>query len=300
MKKYIEKLIRACGYDIRKIHKNYGKVINTYIQGGRVPWQTGYNEYKEHYIVKQLTDKSVMQSFFDGASLPEKYGMGLDERCVEYPWLFSHFKNIAEKILDAGSVLNFSYLLESEQLKQKNVTIMTLAPEQNCFWNKGVSYHYGDLACTPFKNNCFDKIVCLSTLEHIGMDNRIYTKDEQSLINAEAYQTALLELKRILKPGGSIYLSVPYGKHRDYEYFQQFDRGMVEKIVDVFQPKSVISKIYAYSPDGWQVSDLDSSKDMEYSEYALSLMRKELPANLDDDGAAAARAVACLLLEKDH
>jgi ubiquinone/menaquinone biosynthesis C-methylase UbiE len=41
-----------------------------------------------------------------------------------------------------------------------------------------ISYVYGDLRNTILKDQCFDEIVCISTLEHIGMDNTmLYTKD---------------------------------------------------------------------------------------------------------------------------
>jgi hypothetical protein len=34
------------------------------------------------------------------------------------------------------------------------------------------------------------------------------------------------ELRRVLKPKGRLFLTVPYGIHRDYGLFQQFDHAL--------------------------------------------------------------------------
>ena len=54
------------------------------------------------------------------------------------------------------------------------LTIVTLAPEPVAFTSLGVSYLYGDLRQLPFRDDWFDEVACLSTLEHVGMDNAVY------------------------------------------------------------------------------------------------------------------------------
>ena len=49
----------------------------------------------------------------DMERLPARYGFRVDERVVEYPWLFSRFFAGEGTLLDAGSTLNFDYLLET-------------------------------------------------------------------------------------------------------------------------------------------------------------------------------------------
>ena len=299
MKRYIENLIRKCGYDIKKIRRNPKKKIRQYLAAGRVPWKNGYSEYKEDYIYQQINNKNIMNSFKTREALPTGYGRGLDERCVEYPWLFSHLDNNENIILDAGSVLNYCYLLESAQLKKRNITIMTLQPEHQCFWEKSVSYHFGDLMNTPFKDEYFDEIVCLSTIEHVGMNNEIYTgKDQSDSIDTKSYLTALTELKRILKHGGKLYLSVPFGKYVNFQSFQQFDIHMIEATINAFLPEHYKLDIYSYNRGGWGVSEASACRDLMYSEYALDLMQGRSDAKPDKDNVAAARAVACLLMTK--
>lgn len=55
-----------------------------------------------------------------------------------------------------------------------------------------INFVVGDMHKMPFKNNSFDKAVCSEVLEHLK-DDRV----------------ALAEIYRILKPGGSLMISVP-------------------------------------------------------------------------------------------
>ena len=102
---------------------------------GKKPWKFGYNEYKKQYIRKHYID-------FDPDIIPQGYGLRIDERAVEYPWMFSRLPEGNGNLLDAGSILNYNYILNHPKLKTKKIYISTLAPEKRCFWTKVVSYIY--------------------------------------------------------------------------------------------------------------------------------------------------------------
>ena len=165
-----------------------------------------------HYKFREL--KRVLSGPFDPNHLPPQYGLWLDERMVEYPWFLSRLPAGPGRLLDAGSVLNYDLLLQHPKLREKELTIMTLAPEADCFWHYGVSYVFGDLRETGFRDSHFDAIACISTLEHVGLDNTLpYTgvagKKENDPASCLA---AVRELRRILKPGGPAFITVPYGR----------------------------------------------------------------------------------------
>ena len=61
--------------------------------------------------------------FQNSLQLPKQYGEFLDERVVEYPWLISRIGQGEGKLLDAGSIFNFAYLLENQKLKNKDINI---------------------------------------------------------------------------------------------------------------------------------------------------------------------------------
>jgi len=229
------------------------------------------------------------------------YGYALDDRVVEYPWVLSRISESNDGyLLDAGSALNFKEILESPALKNKRITIINLNPEENCFWQKGISYVFGDLRNLPFKDNCFDYITCISTLEHIGMDNVLYTKDskykEEKIFD---FEKAILELKRVLKEEGKLFITIPFGKYQNLGRFQQFDSKLVKRVLEVFGPKEYKVNYYKYAKESWNVSNERECQDAEYFDiFKTKYFDRKSSLDFDSDFAAASRAVACLELVK--
>jgi len=256
---------------------------------GMVPWSRGYAEYKTRNIKQALANNP-----FHYISFPSNYGFRLDERIVEYPWFFSRLpEDSFGKLLDAGSVLNFDFILNHKSMKNKNIFISTLAPESNCFWNDGISYVYEDLRESCFKDKYFNWIVSLSTVEHIGLDNTfLYTGDSaKHEDNKFSYLGAISELKRILKDDGKLYLSFPFGRYKNHGWFQVFDAPMVDKLIEKFSPSSFKEFYFKYEPTGWCVSTRDDSSEATY----FDIHSKKI---FDEDFAAASRAIVCLEMTK--
>jgi SAM-dependent methyltransferase len=252
----------------------------------RRPFGRGYLAYRQLHLPE------CIHSALPNGPLPDDWGLWLDERAVEYPWFFSHLPSAEGKLLDAGSVLNYDYVLSHEKLRNKAVSILTLAPETECFWQRGVSYVYGDLRDCCFRDNYFDWVVCISTLEHVGMNNtRFYTRDgSKNERNPESQLDALLELHRVLKPGGALYLTLPFGRSADYGWLQVFDSSRVRTIFDVFRPQSLSATYFRYTHSGWQVATAEECHDARYFDSS-----REEHCTTE---VAAAEAVVCLELVK--
>lgn len=230
----------------------------------------------------------TIDRFAHARRLPRRYGVGLDERVVEYPWLFA--QKPTGRVLDAGSTLNHAHILDRFLPMFADLHIVTLSPEAVAFTERGVSYLYADLRHLPFRDAYYDTIVSISTLEHVGMDNERYgVGDARGDDPRSGLPRAVHELKRVLSPGGVLLLSVPYGVAEDHGWFRQFDRIGVDELVAAIDPHHLDIQTYAYSRDGWQVSSLDEARHMRY--HDLSTTRQA------DDLAAAARAVVCLRAE---
>jgi SAM-dependent methyltransferase len=276
---------------VQKLTPDWFKIFYYKFRGSR-PWSKGYFTFKFQFIKGAINNPEIIKRFENSESLPEGYGFSLDERVVEYPWFLSRISALEGKLLDAGSALNFKEILGSAALKNKKITIINLNPEPNCFWQKGISYIYGDIRETLFKDNYFDHITCISTLEHIGMDNIIYSKDlkyrEGKIFD---FEKAILELKRVLKTGGSLFITVPFGKYQNFGRFHQFDSKLVSRILEIFGPERYFINYYKYTKKGWNISDEASCADSEY--FDIYTAQKMSP-----DCAAASRAVACLKLIK--
>ncbi len=268
--------------------------IKAYMQGGRRPWSAGYHECKFDFIRTVLADSSRMELFRTMKPLPGNFGYGFDERVVEYPWTISRLSEGAGKLLDAGSVFNYREIVEHPKISKKHFTVMTLAPETHAFWQKGISYHYGDLRELPFRDEWFDEVISLSTLGHIGMDNRMYTREtSHGEIGLEAGK-AVGELIRVLRPGGRFLASVVFGRHQliDWKdgspFAEQFDSALLESLLAAFSGCGrVAAYFYKYDEKGWNVCREEDCRDLEY--FNVHTAKSFAP-----DNAAAARAVALI------
>jgi len=143
----------------------------------------------------------------------------------------------------------------------------------------------------------------LSTLEHLGCDNTIYTQNETYKDDSpEDFVLALKELHRTLKPGGSLLLSVPFGAYRHFGFFQQFDRKLLDRAISAFDASEVVESFYRYTAEGWQVATAADCAECEYVEWIAKVwqQQQQFPTTIprEPDLAAAARAVACVKLIK--
>jgi SAM-dependent methyltransferase len=165
---------------------------------------------------------------------------------------------------------------------------VTLAPEFESFPDRGVSYLYADLRALPYRDDYFDTVVCISTLDHVGMDNSDYGVEASPAEDPQQEtRKALAELERVVAPEGALLVTVPYGRRQDFGWSRQFDRTEVEDLLGSVDAKTVTTSVYRYDISGWQLSDLDGAADAKYHDY------KQYPGPTEDM-APAARAVACI------
>jgi SAM-dependent methyltransferase len=145
-------------------------------------------------------------------------------RCWEYPWILENGRfDKGLKCLDAGcgqSPLP-AYLhglgceahgLDYLQGERGDYPESYGIPREwiEMFHGK-VQYHHGTMSKAPFPDNTFDRITCVSVLEHI-----LSPKDPH------AHYPCLKEMGRILKPSGLLIVTVDYFVNPDltpgYDY----------------------------------------------------------------------------------
>jgi ubiquinone/menaquinone biosynthesis C-methylase UbiE len=166
------------------------------------------------------------------------------ERLVEYEFvarnLISSKKQAA--ILDIGSGSSMLAEAISKFGKGKWAVFRIDIAKSNCDIRM-------DARMTGFRKAVFDQVICISTIEHIGIatDYTGYYNNEDGDIKT------IKEIVRILKKGGNAIITVPYGKitkptHRVY------DRHALSRLLDVDIGSLVEARkeFYSYKAGKWK------------------------------------------------
>jgi ubiquinone/menaquinone biosynthesis C-methylase UbiE len=63
---------------------------------------------------------------------------------------------------------------------------------------------------------------------------------------------AISEMIRILKTGGKLLITVPYGRYEEYGWFRNYDKKHWQELLDTVRPQSNIKELYfKHNKDGW-------------------------------------------------
>jgi SAM-dependent methyltransferase len=250
------------------------------------PWSHEYNAAHAAFVGRALDDAKVVGAIAAGAPLPAGWGVGFDERVVEFPWLAG--RGPAGTVLDAGSTLNHDYVLRRLRPQMDALHIVTLAPEERAFPKLGISYLFADLRELPMHDDVYDQVISLSTLEHVGLDLGHFGADVDL---AEDPQSACLdavdELRRVLRPGGAALLTVPVGRPERFGWVRSLSLDELDAVVERFEPVEV-DVTYFRHDGGWQRAGREEVADARY--------RDHLAGEEPRGRVVAAEAVACVAL----
>lgn len=301
VRQLVKRLLPPIVIDFARRYRRTPSDIERYERNGRVPWSPGYITYRRAFVSAVLDDPVVMATFRSGCALPHGYGTRLDERCIEFPWVLSHLLAEPRALLDAGSSLNHDFVLSRPGLAGSTIHVLTLDPDVERFQYGTVSYLLADLRDIPTRDEFYDVVVCLSTLEHVGFDNSWITGEAQHRERRpDDFLTVMNEFRRVLKPGGQMLFTVPFGVHEDLGTQQVFDQRLLMRAIDAFGPATdVRTATFRYTAPGWQTAPADECANCRYEPWIM-LRPDQRPAKFpaSDDGAAAARAVACVAIVK--
>ncbi len=248
-------------------------LASLYERSARRPFSLGYSQFRGRYLGAALQDQALLAALREGRALPQGYGYRLDARMIEIPWVCARVAAAGPgKLLDAGSSLNYRYVVTAPPLQGQQLHIATLAPERRCYWKNGISYIYGDLRNLTLRDAAFDSVCCISTIEHVGMDNERYAGGAEEAKRGEGAQflLAIDELRRVLKPGGSLYVTFPFGRYEDHGWFQQFDAALADRLIERFAPSHLVENVYRYHAEGWQRSERSACADCEFFDVQAS------------------------------
>jgi hypothetical protein len=159
------------------------------------------------------------------------------------------------------------------RLSAERVVGVDLAP----FDLRGVESVRGDIRSLPFRDGEFDVAICLSTLEHIGMDTSRYVAQDDPTAGDDV--VALRELGRVAR---RVLLTVPGGDDADFEWQRQYSPARLGAIAAAAGLRIETLDAFVHDPNvGWRGVPPDETSGRTYG-----------------SGAPAAAALLCAVLTR--
>jgi len=170
---------------------------------------------------------------------------GTDERLVEVPWVLSRLRT--GRVLEVGYAFAepayIAALVEADPGELVGADLATAVVP-------GFETVVADARSLPFPDQSFDQVLLVSTLEHIGADNEVYGVEGEPDDSGRA--AALRELRRILRPAGSLLVTVPLGEPGDHGWFRQEDVGGWTRLFTDAGFFVEEQEAYELGEDGWR------------------------------------------------
>ena len=235
----MSKLLKAiCVLQQRKIIR-VAKYRKSYRTGLEVPIYS----LSESSTAKNNNNNSSSNSGFKRLDIHNLLVGITSERLVEYEFVARNLVSSKKQaaILDIGSGSSLLAKAIGELGKGKWQVFRIDIAESNCDARM-------DARMTGFRKEVFSQVICISTIEHIGIGINSGDDDEDGDLKT------VKEILRILKKGGSAIISVPYGKIKKLNY-RVYDRHALSRLVAVDNEEfSVAAKkeFYCYDAGKWK------------------------------------------------
>jgi len=160
----------------------------------------------------------------------------LDGRVIEYSFVIGKLASQKKgKVLDVGCVARLNFLPAT--LTSIGWEVYGIDLRQFKFRFPNFHFVYGDITRTDFPDNFFDAVYAVSTLEHLGIGGRYGI----SKYDPEGDVKAVREIRRILRRGGSLLVTMPCGKEaRQTTLNRVYSRDSLEELFTNWEIKDEI------------------------------------------------------------
>lgn len=222
------------------------------VMTGRPPFTDtpiGGAHFDRPSLVDVIRDRLVR---WDVAIPVDRGVAGTNERCIEIP-LALEVLRLTEPgwVLDAGAAMNGHLYVDAKP--QAHVVHLTQAIASEKMRAEGaepISYVSADLRDLQiFADGAFDRTVCVSTLEHVGLDNLTYYGTAEQ--NPDSVWAACAELLRVTR--GPILITVPFADAPWTDpkgKFRAWTRADLRRLALTAVPRDVHSRRYAITAHG--------------------------------------------------
>lgn len=204
--------------------------------------------------------------------------IGRTERVVEIPWVLSRYRG-EQRVLDVGPA--FAHPVYTQRLSALGIPELH-GVDLSGRRITGMRLTRADVRHMPYPDEYFDLVLCISAIEHVGLDNSRY-----GLVagRAEAGDIAALrEIRRVLATRGRLLITVPFGRREVHSWFRQYDLSAWRALV---RGGGMIEKElhwYMHDDQGWrEMRDAEELAGRAYGEAGLPGASAVLCAELVQD-----------------
>jgi SAM-dependent methyltransferase len=149
-------------------------------------------------------------------------------------WAFKKICEVNPELhVDVGSHHKFVALLSCVV----RVTFVDIRPPSLPL--EGLNFVEGSLLKLPFEDHSLQSVSSLCVVEHIGLGRY------GDSLDARGSEKSLTELKRVLRPGGMLYLSVPIEKN-NHTYFNAHRSFEEQYLLELCSPLLLKEKTYIH------------------------------------------------------
>lgn len=228
------------------------------------------------YLPRLVTSPETRRHFREEAAIDSALrsdgelragGESLSERVVEVPWVMRNLPVGHRRVLDTGTAnapLAYQRLLCR---LDADVQGADLVP----FELPGVRCTVADLRQLPFPDASFDAALCISTLEHVGMDNEVYFDSSGQPVDEQGDLTALRELGRVTRPGGRVLVTVPGGRDESFGWHRQYSPAAFARLAEAAGLEPVRLDLFAHDPGiGWRAVPPEDLSERSYGSGAVA------------------------------
>ncbi|PIR06976.1 MAG: hypothetical protein COV55_00945 [Candidatus Komeilibacteria bacterium CG11_big_fil_rev_8_21_14_0_20_36_20] len=231
-------------------------------------------------------------------------------RCVEIPWVILRvLKDKHEKVLDLSTTFfdrkYFKVFFESLILSTEDFYSIDIIPfnykrfadfVETDLLKEKIKFQKADARNIPYPDNFFNQIMCISTIEHIGFDKVNLAGGRSSFDRSKdlpdffpSLETwtedfkVMKEMIRVLKPGGKLLLTVPFGGEKIitekdslglYALELRYDNKRLNKLLDFPNIKIEEKKIFVYDNNyGWNDGTSSDSIPQQLSVCCLEIKK---------------------------
>jgi SAM-dependent methyltransferase len=183
----------------------------------------------------------------------------VNERIVEVPFVLRSLEEADRRVLDVGCSQSILPL----ELAHLGFQVWGIDQRSYPVQHPNFTFVRGDVCRLDFEDSFFDAVVCLSTLEHVGLG---FYGDHQ---HERGDLLAIRELRRVLKPGGKLVLTTPFGR-RGEGWQRVYDAAGIAELLSGFKTERI--RYCLNAGDVWQESDESSLRDVDSTDETRAVV----------------------------